>query len=64
MDEYAKIFESPSSAKDLLDYSKQSFSMFTAADAAFDSWLGSIEGKNLSRQMILNGQINCSTGYL
>ncbi len=45
MDEYAKIFESPSSAKDLLDYSKQSFSMFTAADAAFDSWLGSIEGK-------------------
>lgn len=45
MDEYAKIFESPSSAKDLLDYSKQGFSMFTAADAAFDSWLGSIEGK-------------------
>lgn len=45
MDEYAKIFESPSSAKDLLDYSKQSFSMFTAADAAFDSWLSSIEGK-------------------
>lgn len=45
MDEYAKIFESPSSAKDLLDYSKQSFSMFTAADAAFDSWLSSIEGR-------------------
>lgn len=45
MDEYAEIFESPSSAKDLLDYSKQSFSMFTAADSAFDSWLGSIEGK-------------------
>ena len=45
MDEYAKIFESPSSAKDLLDYSKQSFSMFSAADAAFDSWLSSIEGR-------------------
>lgn len=45
IDEYAKIFESPSSTKDLLDYSKQSFGVFTAADAAFDSWLGSIEGK-------------------
>ncbi|WP_151790331.1 T6SS effector BTH_I2691 family protein [Acinetobacter junii] len=45
MDEYAKIFESPSSAKDLLDFSKQGFTMFKEADAAFDSWLGSIEGK-------------------
>lgn len=45
MDEYAKIFESPSSAKDLLDYSKQGFTIFKEADAAFDSWLSSIEGK-------------------
>ena len=45
MDEYAKIFESPSLTKDLLDHSKQGFGIFTAADAAFDSWLGSIEGK-------------------
>ena len=45
IDEYAKIFESQSSAKNLLDYSKQGFGMFTTADAAFDSWLGSIEGK-------------------
>lgn len=45
MDEYAKIFESPSSAKDLLDFSKQGFTIFKEADAAFDSWLGSIEGK-------------------
>lgn len=45
MDEYAKIFESTISAKSLLDYSKQGFGIFTAADAAFDSWLGSIEGK-------------------
>ncbi|MDV7661784.1 T6SS effector BTH_I2691 family protein [Acinetobacter baumannii] len=45
MDEYAKIFESPSSAKDLLDYSKQGFTTFKEADAAFDSWLSSIEGR-------------------
>lgn len=45
MDEYAKIFESTIPAKSLLDYSKQGFGIFTAADAAFDSWLGSIEGK-------------------
>lgn len=45
MDEYAKIFESPSSAKDLLDYSKQGFTIFKEADAAFDSWLSSIEGR-------------------
>lgn len=45
MDEYAKIFESPSPAKDLLDFSKQGFTIFKEADAAFDSWLGSIEGK-------------------
>lgn len=45
MDEYAKIFESPSAAKDLLDYSKQGFTTFKEADAAFDSWLSSIEGR-------------------
>lgn len=45
MDEYAKIFESPSSAKDLLDYSKQGFTTFKEADAAFDSWLSNIEGR-------------------
>ncbi|WP_284089379.1 T6SS effector BTH_I2691 family protein [Acinetobacter pittii] len=45
MDEYAKIFESPSSAKDLLDYTKQGFTTFKEADAAFDSWLSNIEGR-------------------
>lgn len=45
MTEYEKIFASESSAKDLLDYSKQGFTVFKEADAAFDSWLGSIEGK-------------------
>lgn len=45
MDEYAKIFESTMSAKSLLDYSKQGFTIFKEADTAFDSWLGSIEGK-------------------
>ena len=42
---YNQIFTSDDTAKSLLDYSKQSFTAFVGADAAFDEWLSKNEGK-------------------
>ena len=42
---YSQIFTNDDTSKNALDYTKQGFSAFVAADAGFDEWLSKVEGK-------------------
>ncbi|WP_245668213.1 T6SS effector BTH_I2691 family protein [Acinetobacter gandensis] len=42
---YNQIFSSDDTAKNMMDYTKQGFSAFVAADAGFDEWLSQAESK-------------------
>jgi len=42
---YSQIFSSDDTAKNMMDYTKQAFSAFVAADAGFDEWLSKAESK-------------------